>query len=171
MASYKVQFWGKNDWLFFSELWVYVLQFWHYNMQFWLYNSQLQVYNIMQFWEKKNCEIKSHNYLFYCFIQWLSTNFHTYAHQGCIYLNKYTIYYYYQCWKQLCCIFVETDTFFQDSLMNRMFKWTECIWNRIFCNNLKIFTVTFGHFNAFFLNKCLIKELNLDPKHLNASVC
>ncbi len=87
LLVYITQFWLYNSqllvyitqfWLYNSQLLVYITQFWLYNsqllvyiMQFWLYNSQLLVY-IMQFCEKsQNCEIKSHNNLFFIFfIQW-----------------------------------------------------------------------------------------------------
>ncbi len=59
IVSYKVQFWGEKKTDMLSELRVY-------NSQFWLNNSRLY----------QNCEIKSHNYLFFFFYSVAETGLH-----------------------------------------------------------------------------------------------
>ncbi len=46
-------------------------------------------------------------------------------------------------------IFVKTDSFFQDSLINKKVKKLFS-----FCNNVNVFTVTFDQLNTSLLHKC-----------------
>ncbi len=59
---------------------------------------------------------------------------------------------------------------FVDSVMNRKFKRTAFIWI-IFCNNIKVFTVTFEYFNASLLSKSIHLLKTSDTKLLNSTVC
>ncbi len=52
-------------------------------------------------------------------------------------------------------IFVENDTFLYSSLINRNFKRRSFIWNRIFCNIIHVFTVTFDQVNVSLMNKSI----------------
>jgi len=52
--------------------------------------------------------------------------------------------------------FLESDFFFQDSLMNRNFKRTAFQKKKIFSNIINDFTITFGQFNASLLEKSII---------------
>ncbi len=60
---------------------------------------------------------------------------------------------------------------FQNSLMNLWFLWrkfirTAYIWIRHFCNNIKVFTVTFDQINAYLLNKSIYPQIVLCTVHV-----
>ncbi len=72
------------------------------------------------------------------------------------------IYFYYQCWKQMCFLKMSRKPryiWFQDCLMNRKIIW-KLIFG-IFCNIINVFTVTFDHFNASLLNSINILKNNI----------
>ncbi len=65
-------------------------------------------------------------------------------------------------WKLLCCLIFLWKLWYifcQDSLMNIKFKRTAFIWNIIFWNSVKIFTVTFDQCNTCWIKVlCFLKK-------------
>ncbi len=86
--------------------------------------------------------------------------------------------YYYQCWKQLCCLMFlwkPLCLFFQDSLINKFDLLMINIFffkMEIFYNIVNIFTVTFDQLNATLLTKSIIffKNKSYWPQTLKYSV-
>ncbi len=69
-------------------------------------------------------------------------------------------------------IFVETVTEIKYYLMNRKFKRTACIWNRILLLHLNVLTVTFDQFTSPLLNINIFffYKKAVDPKRLDCSL-